>query len=131
MVRWPVEQLIIEERINPLNPKVINIVETWLDERGRYPGPLFVRIFKGGKVTLSPITDKSVYNIVVRRYKECGLDSLTPHDLRRTFATILLENGEDVFIVQELMGHGSIETTQRYDKRDGSEKIKAGRALPL
>jgi len=92
---------------------------------------LFVRILKGGEITLLPITDKTVYNIVVRRYKECGLKSLTPHDLRRTFATVLLEQGEDLFIVQDLMDHASIETTKRYDKRGEQEKVVAGKALPL
>jgi len=57
-----------KERVNPLNSRVIDIVETWLDERGRVNGPLFVRVFKGGKVTLLPITDKTVYNIIVRRW---------------------------------------------------------------
>ena len=120
-----------KERINPLNNRVIDIVETWLDERGREEGPLFVRIFKGGKITLLPITDKTVYNIIVRRYKECGLKRLTPHDLRRTFATILLEQGEDLFVVQDLMGHASIETTKRYDKRNEYKKTIAGKMLPL
>lgn len=120
-----------KERVNTLNNRVIDIIETWLDERGREPGPLFVRIYKGGKLTLEPITDKSVYNIIVRRYKECGLKRFTPHDLRRTFATTLLEHGEDLFVVQDLMGHASIETTKRYDKRGEQQKIEAGRTLPL
>jgi len=120
-----------KERVNPLNNRVIDIVETWLEERGREKGPLFVRILKGGKITLLPITDKTVYNIIVRRYKECGLKRLTPHDLRRTFATNLLIQGEDLFIVQDLMGHASIETTKRYDKREEHKKIAAGKALPL
>ncbi len=120
-----------KERVNTLNNRVIDIVETWLDDRGRQPGPLFVRIYKGGKLTLEPITDKTVYNIIVRRYKECDLKRLTPHDLRRTFATALLEHGEDLFVVQDLMGHASIETTKRYDKRGEQKKVEAGRTLPL
>lgn len=120
-----------KQRINPLNDKVIDIIETWLDERGRSPGPVFVRIHKGNNVTLQPITDKSVYNIIVRRYKECGLNRLTPHDLRRTFATNLLDNGEDLFVVQELMGHALLETTKKYDKRGQKRKTIAGKALPL
>ncbi|MBL4865380.1 MAG: tyrosine-type recombinase/integrase [Pseudomonadales bacterium] len=120
-----------KERINPLNNRVIDIIETWLDERGRTPGPIFVRILKGGKITTGPITDKSVYNIIVKRYRECGLKRISPHDLRRSFATALLENGEDLFVVQDLMGHSSISTTQRYDKRGASKKIEAGRSLPL
>jgi len=120
-----------KERINPLNDRVIDILEIWLDERGRQDGPLFVRILKGGKITEKPITGQTVYDIITRRYKETGLNRLTPHDLRRTFATNLLLNGEDLFVVQDLMGHASIETTKKYDKRGKNEKIRAGRALPL
>ena len=64
-------------------------------------------------------------------YKEAGLKRLTPHDLRRTFATKLLENGEDVFLVQDLMGHSSVETTKNYDRRDEKAKTKAAKALPF
>ncbi len=120
-----------KERINPLNDRVIDILETWLDERGRQNGPLFVRILRGGKITDKPITGQTVYDIIIRRYKETGLNRLTPHDLRRTFATNLLLNGEDLFVVQDLMGHASIETTKKYDKRGEQKKVRAGRALPL
>lgn len=120
-----------KQRVNPLNDRVIDILETWLEERGRKDGPLFVRILKGGKVTDKPISGQTVYDIIIRRYKEAGLSRLTPHDLRRTFATNLLLNGEDLFVVQDLMGHASIETTKKYDKRGEKQKIYAGRSLPL
>ncbi len=120
-----------KERTNPINNRVVDIIETWLDERGRHHGPMFVRIRKGGKITKDPISGQSVYDIIVRRYKEAGLTSMTPHDLRRTFATLLLENGEDLGTVQGLMGHASIDTTKRYDKRGEKAKVKAAKALPL
>ena len=120
-----------KERINPLNSRVLDIIETWLDERGRAHGPLFVRILKGGHITDQAIGEKTVYNIIVRRYKEAGLDALTPHDLRRTFASLLLENGEDLSTVQDMLGHASISTTKKYDKRGHSRKVKAGQSLPL
>lgn len=120
-----------KQRINPLSNKVVDVVETWLDARGRRAGPLFVRIHKGDRITLLPITDKTVYNIIVRRYKECGLARLTPHDLRRSFATHLLQNNEDLFVVQELMGHSLLETTKKYDQRREKKKIVAAKALSL
>ena len=42
-----------------------------------------------------------------------------------------VENGEDLFVVQDLMGHSSVETTKIYDRRQNKVKAKAARALPL
>ena len=120
-----------KQRINPLSNKVVDVVEAWRDARGRMAGPLFVRIHKGDRITLLPITDKTVYNIIVRRYKECGLARMTPQDLRRSFATHLLQNNEDLFVVQELMGHSLLETTKKYDQRGEKKKIVAAKALSL
>lgn len=120
-----------KERTNSLNDRVIDILECWLDERGRQPGPLFVRIRKGGKISNEAISTQTVYDIVVRRYKQAGLERLTPHDLRHTYATNLLESGVDIMIVQELMGHSTLETTKIYDHRKDKCKEKASKALPL
>ena len=54
------------------------------------------------------------------------VNNLMPEDFHK-----LLENGEDVFLVQELMGHSSVETTKNYDRRDEKAKNKAAKALPF
>jgi len=120
-----------KERINSLHNKNLDIIQTWLEERGLQPGPLFLRARKGNRLVNEPISGQTIYDIIIRRYKEAGLKRLTPHDLRRTFATKLLENGEDVFLVQDLMGHSSVETTKNYDRRDEKAKTKAAKALPF
>ncbi len=120
-----------KERINALHDRNLDIIQTWLDERGLAPGPLFLRARKGNRLVNEPISGQTIYDIIIRRYKEAGLKRLTPHDLRRTFATKLLENGEDVFLVQDLMGHSSVETTKNYDRRADSAKKKAAKALPF
>ena len=120
-----------KERINALHNRILDIVSVWLEERGLAPGPLFLRARKGNKLINEPISGQTIYDIIIRRYKEAGLKRLTPHDLRRTFATKLLENGEDVFLVQDLMGHSSVETTKNYDRRDEKAKKKAAQALPF
>jgi integrase len=120
-----------KERINALHDRNLDIIQTWLDERGLAPGPLFLRASKGNRLINEPISGLTIYDIFIRRYMEAGLKRLTPHDLRRTFATKLLENGEDVFLVQDLMGHSSVETTKNYDRRADSAKKKAAKALPF
>ena len=120
-----------KERVNALHTRILEILEVWLDERGLQPGPLFLRARKGNRLINEPISGQTVYDIIIRRYKEAGLKRLTPHDLRRTFATKLLENGEDVFLVQDLMGHSSVETTKNYDRRNEKAKKKAAQALPF
>jgi len=120
-----------KERVNALHPRILDIIGAWLDERGFEQGPLFQRARKGNRLINEPVSGQTVYDIIIRRYKEAGLKRLTPHDLRRTFATKLLENGEDLFVVQDLMGHASVETTKNYDKRQDKAKQKAARALPI
>lgn len=120
-----------KERVNALHNRNLEIINVWLDERGMQAGPLFLRARKGNKLVNAPISGQTIYDIIIRRYKETGLKRLTPHDLRRTFATKLLENGEDVFLVQDLMGHSSVETTKNYDRRDEKAKNKAAKALPF
>lgn len=120
-----------KERINALHDRNLDIIHVWLDERGLEPGPLFLRARKGNRLINEPISGQTVYDIIIRRYQEAGLKRLTPHDLRRTFATKLLENGEDVFLVQDLMGHASVDTTKNYDRRDEKAKKKAAKALPF
>lgn len=120
-----------KERVNALHNRILEILDVWLLERGLEQGPLFLRARKGNKLINEPIAGQTVYDIIIRRYKEAGLKRLTPHDLRRTFATKLLENGEDVFVVQDLMGHSSVETTKNYDRRADIAKQKAAKALPF
>lgn len=90
----------------------------WLDLRGDIPGPLFTRIYRGEHIMPKrPLSESAVMLILKERFSIAGQRDATPHDLRRTFATRLIEDGSDLVKVQRAMGHANVQTTARYDRR--------------
>ncbi|MCV5688813.1 site-specific integrase, partial [Escherichia coli] len=83
----------------------------------------FPRIRRFDDVTGERMSDQAIYHILETRRVEAGLEMFAPHDLRRTFASSMLDNGEDIVTVKDAMGHSSIATTQKYDRR-GDERLK-------
>jgi site-specific recombinase XerD len=93
-------------------------VMAWIDARGDAPGPLLQQVRNGLVIDRpTPLSAQALCDIVSRRAKAAGIERVTPHDLRRTFATELLDVG-DVLMVQKLLGHASADTTGRYDRRE-------------
>lgn len=92
-------------------------VEAWIAIRGDTPGPLFCPLDKADRVTIRRLTPQTIYDIVGRRAANAGIPTFTPHDGRRTFASDLFDTGADIATVQKLMGHSSVNTTARYDRR--------------
>lgn len=104
------------------------VMSEWLRVREQFntTGYLFLRARRFGKETRlveSGLTSQAIYYILGQRQQKAGIRPFSPHDLRRTYATMLFENNEDLITVQNMMGHASIATTQRYDMR-GEEVIK-------
>jgi tyrosine recombinase XerC len=88
---------------------------------GRRPDPVALFLNKNG----TRLTDRSVRTIVHRYIEEAALTThATPHTLRHSFATHLLENGADLRTVQELLGHSSLATTQIYTHLSGEQLRK-------
>lgn len=102
-------------------------LQRWIDDvRGEKDGPLFTRIRRFDTLTNDRLTDQAVYHILQVRQHQAGIVRCAPHDLRRTFATTMLDNGEDLITVKDAMGHASVTTTQQYDRR-GEERLRIAR----
>ena len=118
-----------KQRFVYLSQDALPAIEAWLHIRGRQLGPLFTRIGKAGKVSLKRLSAQAVYYILKTRQKEAGVASFSPHDLRRTTITDMLEADIDVLTVSAIAGHVSADTTRRYDKRPEDTKRAAAEKL--
>lgn len=136
-----------------------NALHDWLTIRGTRPGPLFVEVNKGGKVLVErqsmvvkpfrkirglevpnkkagqtiyrggALTSQAIYNMVAKRAQDAGIKNFSPHDVRRTFISHLLDAGADIVTVSKMAGHANIQTTARYDRRSEEAKRTAAELL--
>ena len=113
------------ERLLYVNRGAAKALADWLAHRGDTPGALFQPVSKGGRVLRRRMTDQAVYNALVKRARQAKVRRFSPHDLRRTFVSGLLDAGADVVTVQKLAGHQSVDTTARYDRRGEDAKRRA------
>lgn len=123
-----------KERLVLCSDTVWEYLSKWLSYRENTSSVgipnVFCVIYKGTHIDTSrPLTESALYKMLRVRAAESDVSSFTPHDLRRTFATRLFENGNDANVVRENMGHSSILTTQRYDKRDKDKARQATRDI--
>lgn len=101
-----------KERIVPLGSKAISTISKYInrmEKKDVRPRPLFLN--RSGK----RLTTRGIEHILGKYVKQSGImRHATPHTLRHTFATHLLDGGADLRSIQELLGHASLSTTQKY-----------------
>ncbi len=100
-----------KERIVPLGAIALAAIDAYGDQRQQSQDSNAVFVGPGGK----RLTARTVQRILETYRKELGLQQkASPHTLRHSFATHMLESGADLRAIQELLGHASLSTTQRY-----------------
>lgn len=105
-------------------------IRTWLKvSANEADSALFSRIQRSGKLINQPLTPTGLTGILADLQQTSSIARFTPHDMRRTFITRLLEQGVDINTVRQLAGHRDISTTTRYDCRGNSMKINASRHI--
>ncbi len=142
-----------KERKAFLASGAIRSIEKWIELRGVMPGPLFYAVNKGGHIVrqrkqrlskqekqqgvvpkqiTARLSDQTIYNVIDKRATEASLiKKTTPHDMRRTFVSDLLDVGVDLATVSRMAGHEDTNTTKRYDRRSSKVMQEAAEKLDI
>jgi integrase len=101
-------------RTVPVPDWVMQELRVWLNAAGIDRGRIFRRVTKMGQILGEGMTEKVVWHIVKDSAKRIGLEKPAPHDLRRSCARLCHAAGGELEQIQFLLGHVSVQTTERY-----------------
>lgn len=121
-----------KERLVPLTNGVLDAVRDWIEVRGAEPGALLPPVRRGGSIAWGGrLTTSAVWKRLRDIARGAGIGDVSPHDLRRTACTALLDAGVDLGTAGKILGHASVETTKRYDRRDERAMVRAAALVPF
>ncbi len=89
-------------------------INAWMIAAGIEDGRLLRSVSKSGKINGDTLSDWAVWSVVEQSSKQIGIEHFGAHDLRRTCAKLCRKNGGDLEQIKFLLGHSSIQTTERY-----------------
>ena len=101
-------------RTVPIPRWVKDSIDAWTEAAGINSGRVFRAINKAGQVWGDGMTDKVLWEMVKHAAHRAGIERLAPHDLRRTCARLCHLAGGELDQIQFLLGHVSVQTTERY-----------------
>jgi integrase/recombinase XerD len=105
----------------------LDALKQWIGMLGDTRGALFRQVLKNGEIGAKPLSSTGVGHIITQLHTDSGITRFSPHDLRRTFITQLLKQGQDINTVRQLAGHASISSTVIYDRRDSNTCKRASK----
>jgi site-specific recombinase XerD len=120
-----------KDRVVYVQAGVREAMRDWLKLRGSHAGPLFCQVNKVGAVQPHRLTAQGIWHILKKRGCQAGVEPFSPHELRRTCITALLEDGADILVVHQMAGHSDPKTTMRYDRRGEVAKQTAAAMCAL
>ncbi len=115
--RWVIADLLGKAghvRTVPMPAWVKSAVDDWTSSGGITTGRIFRAIHRTGRVWGEGMTPKVIWQVVKNAASRAGIETLAPHDLRRTCARLCHVAGGELEQIQFLLGHVSVETTERY-----------------
>ena len=120
-----------KQRLMPLGVTADEAVRDWLQVRGDWPGSLLCRVGKNGTIEQAGISSQAIYAALLKRGKAGRVAHFSPHDLRKTYASGLIDLSGDISTVSRLLGHASIDTTAIYDRRGEAAKRRVAEGCHL